>query len=259
RRVAAIPPADRAAERELNDLLRERERLILDNENAYERYQRRLERLGDLAERAERAGRPIPTETIAREGERALNELEEAEQRIKRSTENTRDAARELGFAFSSAFEDAIVRGARLSEVLKGLLQDMTRIIARRTITEPLGNAASAGLSSIGAGNWLNDIGTAIGGLFRADGGPVSAGQPYIVGERGPEWFVPNQAGTVLPNGSAPAGTTINTSIAIDARGADAGVEARLRILAGQIARQSSSMTLDAIRRGGSAYETVRG
>jgi hypothetical protein len=143
--------------------------------------------------------------------------------------------------------------------VLKGLLQDMTRIIARRTITEPLGNAASAGLSSIGAGNWLNDIGTAIGGLFRADGGPVSAGQPYIVGERGPEWFVPNQAGTVLPNGTAPASTTINTSIAIDARGADAGVEARLRILAGQIARQSSSMTLDAIRRGGSAYETVRG
>ena len=259
RRTAAIPRADREAERELNDLIRERERLILENENAYERYQRRLERLGDLAERAERAGRPIPTETIAREGERALNELEEAEQRIKRSTENTRDAARELGFAFSSAFEDAIVRGARLSEVLKGLLQDMTRIIARRTITEPLGNAASAGLSSIGAGNWLNDIGTAIGGLFRADGGPVSAGQPYIVGERGPEWFVPNQAGTVLPNGSAPGGTTINTSIAIDARGADAGVEARLRILAGQIARQSSSMTLDAIRRGGSAYETVRG
>ena len=53
--------------------------------------------------------------------------------------------------------------------------------------------------------------------------------------------------------------TTINTSIAIDARGADAGVEARLRILAGRIARQASSMTLDAIRRGGSAYETVRG
>ena len=154
---------------------------------------------------------------------------------------------------------EAEIEGQRLSEVLKGLLQDMTRIIARRTITEPLGNAASAGLSSIGAGNWLNDIGTAIGGLFRAEGGPVAAGQPYIVGERGPEWFVPNQAGTVLPNGSAPAGTTINTSIAIDARGADAGVEARLRILAGQIARQSSSMTLDAIRRGGSAYETVRG
>ena len=45
----------------------------------------------------------------------------------------------------------------------------------------------------------------------------------------------------------------------IDARGADAGVEARLRLLAGQIARQASAMTLDAIRRGGAAYDTVRG
>ncbi|MCZ8140310.1 MAG: tape measure protein [Acetobacteraceae bacterium] len=259
RRTAAIPRADREAERELNDLIRERERLILENETAYERYQRRLERLADLAERAERAGRPIPAETIGREAERALGELEETERRLQRSTENTRDAARDLGFAFSSAFEDAIVRGERLSQILKGLLQDITRIIARRTITEPLGNAVSSGLSGLGVGNWLTDIGNAIGGLFRAEGGPVAAGQPYIVGERGPEWFVPRQTGTVLPNGTAPGGTTINTSIAIDARGADAGVEARLRILAGQIARQASSMTLDAIRRGGSAYETVRG
>jgi hypothetical protein len=204
--------------------------------------------------------RPVTTAVMAAAqaaSARKLGALRAAEPEL--DPDMARGLAFALGFAFSSAFEDAIVRGARLSEVLKGLLQDMTRIIARRTITEPLGNAASAGLSSIGAGNWLNDIGTAIGGLFRADGGPVSAGQPYIVGERGPEWFVPNQAGTVLPNGTAPAGTTINTSIAIDARGADAGVEARLRILAGQIARQSSSMTLDAIRRGGSAYETVRG
>lgn len=259
RRTAAIPRADREAERELNDLIRERERLILENETAYERYQRRLERLADLAERAERAGRPIPAETIGREAERALGELEETERRLQRSTENTRDAARDLGFAFSSAFEDAIVRGERLSQILKGLLQDITRIIARRTITEPLGNAVSSGLSGLGVGNWLADIGNALGGLFRAEGGPVAAGQPYIVGERGPEWFVPRQTGTVLPNGTAPGGTTINTSIAIDARGADAGVEARLRILAGQIARQASSMTLDAIRRGGSAYETVRG
>ena len=34
----------------------------------------------------------------------------------------------------------------------------------------------------------------------RATGGPVAPGQPYIVGERGPEMIVPQQAGTVLPN-----------------------------------------------------------
>lgn len=35
----------------------------------------------------------------------------------------------------------------------------------------------------------------------RAAGGPVYAGQPYIVGERGPELFVPNSSGRIIPNG----------------------------------------------------------
>ncbi len=38
--------------------------------------------------------------------------------------------------------------------------------------------------------------------IFRADGGPVSAGSPYIVGERGPELFVPSSMGSIIPNGS---------------------------------------------------------
>jgi hypothetical protein len=36
----------------------------------------------------------------------------------------------------------------------------------------------------------------------RAMGGPVSANNPYLVGERGPELFVPNSGGKILPNGS---------------------------------------------------------
>ena len=45
----------------------------------------------------------------------------------------------------------------------------------------------------------------------------------------------------------------------MDARGADAGVEARLRVLAALIVRQASTATLDAIRCGGSAIFIVRG
>jgi len=33
-----------------------------------------------------------------------------------------------------------------------------------------------------------------------AKGGPAKAGQPYIIGEEGPEIFVPKQSGVVLPN-----------------------------------------------------------
>ena len=33
-----------------------------------------------------------------------------------------------------------------------------------------------------------------------ASGGPARAGQPYIVGEEGPELFIPKNSGTVIPN-----------------------------------------------------------
>jgi phage-related minor tail protein len=33
-------------------------------------------------------------------------------------------------------------------------------------------------------------------------GGPVSGGQPYLVGERGPELFVPSVSGGIVPNNS---------------------------------------------------------
>lgn len=36
----------------------------------------------------------------------------------------------------------------------------------------------------------------------RANGGPVSSGSPYLVGERGPELFVPGGNGTIVPNGA---------------------------------------------------------
>ena len=42
--------------------------------------------------------------------------------------------------------------------------------------------------------------GTSIGLPGMASGGPVAANQPYIVGERGRELFIPNSSGTIIPN-----------------------------------------------------------
>jgi hypothetical protein len=53
-------------------------------------------------------------------------------------------------------------------------------------------------------------------------GGPVSSGTSYVVGERGPELFVPNTSGTIIPNGGGGGGgSTINLTVngAIDAEG----------------------------------------
>lgn len=55
----------------------------------------------------------------------------------------------------------------------------------------------------------LFDIGMMIFGA--AEGGALNAGQPYMVGERGRELFIPNQNGTMVPNHDL--GTTGSTSI----------------------------------------------
>ena len=60
-------------------------------------------------------------------------------------------------------------------------------------------------------------IGGAIGGALgfgggRAMGGPVSARTAYVVGERGPELFVPSSSGSIIPKGMG-GGTTINLTV----------------------------------------------
>jgi len=67
-------------------------------------------------------------------------------------------------------------------------------------------------------------IGGAIDNIFgggRANGGPVNAGTSYVVGERGPELFVPNTSGKIIPNGGSGGGSTINLTVngAIDPEG----------------------------------------
>ncbi len=53
--------------------------------------------------------------------------------------------------------------------------------------------------------------------FFRANGGPVSGNKRYIVGERGPEMFVPNAGGRIVPNSDM--GGSTNVVVNVDASG----------------------------------------
>lgn len=59
------------------------------------------------------------------------------------------------------------------------------------------------------------------GGSRRAGGGPVSQGQPYLVGERGPELMVPSQSGTIVPNSALGGRQVIENHIYLDSRHID--------------------------------------
>ena len=79
---------------------------------------------------------------------------------------------------FEDSLADAIVQGkADFSDLGDFIRQVLAKAIVQKFITGP------------------------IMGLFGlAKGGPAKAGQPYIIGEEGPEIFVPKQSGVVLPN-----------------------------------------------------------
>lgn len=132
---------------------------------------------------------------------------------------------------------------------VNSVLQEMVRLQVVRPLLASifnLGGSSGAGvvaslisLFKTGAPDY-NAIGALEGA--RANGGPIMAGRPYLVGERGPEIVVPRSAGTVLPNGVAPyagggGGSTYNINIQGDAsentvrliRGALAQYEARNR------------------------------
>lgn len=88
-----------------------------------------------------------------------------------------------------------------------------------------LGSSLGSTLGSGGKGGGLFDLAGLLGAILglpgRATGGNVSPGRGYLVGERGPEMFVPTAAGRVEPS-VASAPRQVNVSIRLDAgRGTD--------------------------------------
>ena len=158
----------------------------------------------------------------------------------------------------NKAMQDASLRGIeRLEDSMVSLLQgtlsvkdafrsmassviaDLTRIAIQKQITAPL-----AGM---------------MGGFFtgKAIGGSVQRGQPYMVGERGAEMFVPNQSGSIVPNNQLGGGAvTVNQTINLSA-GVSQTVRAEVMNMLPQIEGAAKSAVLDAKRRGGSFAKYV--
>jgi len=76
------------------------------------------------------------------------------------------------------------------SDFAKSVIQDMIKIELKAQASKILGAIG-------GGGGLFSSIGSLLG---LASGGPVDANTPYIVGEKGPELFVPPSAGKIIPN-----------------------------------------------------------
>lgn len=119
--------------------------------------------------------------------------------------------------------ENALVRAVRNGKLG---FEDLGKT-ALSILDEIAAQAVRGGINAlVGGGTSGSGLGSLLAGLLtgspgRATGGPVSPGRAYMVGERGPEMFVPASAGQV--QASAPAGgRTVNVAISINAGGGDA-------------------------------------
>ncbi len=174
---------------------------------------------------------------------------------------NTQGFAADVA-AMRGTFDGTLVDGfARAGDVLeRGLLgairkgslgfEDLQRVALRvldgiaaqamDTLFEAMGVGGKGGGSGGGAAGGLLGglLGAVLGLPGRATGGPVAPDRPYLVGERGPELFVPTSAGRVEP-GAGPA-REVRVSIQVTTpRGSDAP----------QALQRSSRQVASAVRR----------
>lgn len=153
-------------------------------------------------------------------------------------TEDLTAIYKDFGQAIGTAFEDAIISGKGLQDVMKGLEQDIMRIITRQLVTKPLEQFIGGMTQQMmgGGGSWLSSF---FAGP-RALGGPVVPGQSYLVGENGPEIFSPSgSSGSITPMGN---GGTTNININVSGM-RDSGDMKRS-------AAQIASMAATAVQRG---------
>ena len=137
------------------------------------------------------------------EREKALANQREGVIRLAESLQYLKGINQVVMSSMTSAFEQFLTTGKiGFKDFLKQIVAGLIRIQAQAMALKAMGilgsiftpAAATTGLASLGSS--VNSATVA----FKADGGSVMANQPYVVGEVGPELFVPSGSGTIIPN-----------------------------------------------------------
>ena len=164
-----------------------------------------------------------------------------------------KDAADGLGDVFAD-IGDTI--GSQISDALVSAING----------TKSLGESARAILNDL-ANTFLRlGINTMLKGLFPglgifsnlpgfANGGRPPVGRPSLVGEKGPEIFVPSSAGKIIPNNQIGGGVVNNINISVDATGSNVeGDENQAAQLGKAISQAIQAELVQQKRQGGLLY-----
>ena len=171
------------------------------------------------------------------------------DKKLKEQADKLREKYMQIGKSIEegivSNLTDAVVGTKTLAEAAISVLNDLKRKIIEVAIQRAV--------SGIG-----ERIGGFLGNLFvgkRANGGPVSAGGAYLVGERGPELLqMGSRGGTIIPNNAIGGGGTTNNMITVNVDASGTSVQgngSEADQLGGLIASVVQATIIDEQRAGG--------
>ncbi len=241
------------SEKEVNDLLKKqmeiRDQLIKRLEKANGRskqgIQNRIDEINKDIEVLEGRDKILQKEKeITAEQEKRNKQIEEAQEKIKKQ-EEAAESLKKKFMEIGKSVEQGIVQnltdavmgtqslGQAAINVLNNLKRKLIELAIQRAVAG-IGNFIGRGLGNIfgGSGGFkapppmkAGFMGTGIpaklpAGSFnitpKAKGGSVNRGSSYLVGERGPELFMPSRSGTIIPNRNIGGGGTTNNMITVN-------------------------------------------
>lgn len=162
------------------------------------------ELLGKTREEQERltAARYLGAAAATEQGKAALAELDSYLSRRKVIEDQVSlmdDFRSSAADALTSVVLDFDNAWDHVKDFFDGLAERITQMIAERWIEKAFGQMGSTGTGTTG-GDWLGTLFGAFFGGAKAGGGDVMGNRSYLVGEEGPELFVPRTMGMILPS-----------------------------------------------------------
>tara|TARA_R100001440_G_scaffold5974_1_gene12470 strand:- start:9449 stop:11386 length:1938 start_codon:yes stop_codon:yes gene_type:complete len=258
-------------EKEVTEALEKQKKIVEELEKKMEKARgnakrgaaRKLEEAQKALELLETRDKTLKKEQeITEEKEKQNEENKKIEESLKKQQEET-DKLKEKMAAVGEEIEgsiknnlrDAITGAKTFGEAMTNVLNRIRDKILDAQIDKLIGGfgeafgAGSTGGEKKGLGGFLGGL---IGGLF-ANGGQPPVNKISVVGERGPELFVPTTKGTIIPNGGFGGDSVTNViTVNVDAKGSSVqGQDAEGNQLGQQIAVAIQSELVKQKRAGG--------
>ncbi|MFO0388227.1 MAG: hypothetical protein ACK502_00710 [Alphaproteobacteria bacterium] len=246
-----------------------------------EQYNRELKRQHEYAQLSpsDAAARKAYYDTLdmaQKAGIKNAEELAQANAQVARSNEAMQDAmqesarfAAELKDQFAATAKSIMFDSKNAGDALSRLAQSLAEMIAQRYILGPLSDSIMG--TPGGGGGLLGDLfgsfgfgGGGGGGNVQlpwlqgfADGGNPPVGVPSIVGERGPEIFVPKVAGTIIPNHAMGGERVVIQQSLYFSNGVQGAARAEIMNAIPYITEASKAAVFESIQRGGREAKIV--